>query len=151
MARTTKAQLEAENKQLRLELEQNRKELTMNQTETVIATEKAKEFDIKDYLFKRLIKAYKESENKEKFCIKVKNYFDSQYNGKVYKGVAGTLNWLYNINGLKVGEYRRVETADETGKVTYTYEVEIKEFNPNVETVGKYGKYKPFKNYLWAI
>ena len=131
-----KAELEARI----VELEQQLKE--KNQTKP------SKGFNVWNYTIKNIVDSYIRNGEQKSFKFNVKRIYDSEFindKGETVKleGSQKVIAWLNKLGALKVVQY--TETFTEEGK--RQYEVEIKDFNINVEKEGKYGKYKLFANY----
>jgi hypothetical protein len=107
-----------------------------------------KGFNIWNYTFKNIVDSYIKSGEQTSFKFNVKRIYDSEFTndkGENVKleGSQKVLAYLNKLGALKVVKYS--ETFTEDGK--HLYEVEIKDFNINVEREGKNGKYKLFANY----
>lgn len=138
---------------------QNRKEQTMNYNkmkksqliellETREETKQKQGFNVWNYTFKNIVDSYIKNGEQKSFKFNVKRIYDSEFindKGETVKleGAQKVLTWLNKLGALKVVRYS--ETFTEDGK--HLYEVEIKDFNINVEREGKNGKYKLFANY----
>lgn len=137
----------------------NRKEQTMNyskmkKSQLIELLEKKEEtkqkqgFNVWNYTIKNIVDSYIKSGEQKNFKFNVKRIYDSEFvndKGETVKleGSQKVIAWLNKLGALKVVQYS--ETFTEEGK--RLYEVEIKDFNINVEKEGKYGKYKLFANY----
>lgn len=136
----------------------NRKEQTMNynkmkKSQLIELLEKKNEpkqqgFKVWNYTIKNIVDSYIKNGEQKNFKFNVKRIYDSEFindKGETVKleGSQKVIAWLNKLGALKVVRYS--ETFTEEGK--RLYEVEIKDFNINVEKEGKYGKYKIFANY----
>lgn len=136
----------------------NRKEQTMNynkmkKSQLIELLEKKNEpkqqrFNVWNYTIKNIVDSYIKNGEQKNFKFNVKRIYDSEFindKGETVKleGSQKVIAWLNKLGALKVVQYS--ETFTEEGK--RLYEVEIKDFNINVEKEGKYGKYKLFANY----
>lgn len=105
-------------------------------------------FNVWNYTIKNIVDSYIKNGEQKNFKFNVKRIYDSEFindKGETVKleGSQKVIAWLNKLGALKVVQYS--ETFTEEGK--RLYEVEIKDFNINVEKEGKYGKYKLFANY----
>jgi len=136
-----------------------RKEQTMNynkmkKSQLIELLEKKDEtkqkqgFNVWNYTFKNIVDSYIKNGEQKNFKFNVKRIYDSEFindKGETIKleGAQKVIAWLNKLGALKVVKYS--ETFTEDGK--RLYEVEIKDFNINVEREGRNGKYKLFANY----
>ncbi len=131
----TKAQLEAQIQSLQQQIEDLQKPKT-----------KDKGFNIFDFTYKQLVRSFLESGKKTEFSFIARHLYDNRFtddNGEEVKieGVSKVIKFLYKKGALKLVNIEPA-TTDEGKQV---YKINIKDFDINTETEGKFGNYKIFK------
>ena len=129
----TKAQLEAQIQSLQQQVEESKKP-------------KQKGFNIFDFTYKQLVRSFLESGKKTEFSFIARHLYDNRFTddkGEEVKieGVSKVIKFLYKKGALKLVNIEPA-TTDEGKQV---YKINIKDFDINTETKGKFGNYKIFK------
>lgn len=114
--------------------------------------ETTKQFNVFNYTYKNIVKAFIANGEKSEFTFNVKQLDDKEFEtkeGELVKldGSRKVIAYLNKLGALKVVKY--TESYDEEGK--HCYEVEIKDFNIRCKKQGKYGEYNLFANYYGTL
>lgn len=116
---------------------------------TTMENKTENKFNIFNYTYYMLCKAYLESGNKDEFTVSLRRLFDTEFNGVKYEGSQKVLGYLTKLGGLQIEAIKPVEQFDEMGKRTIHYEVKIKNFNVKVKATSKAGnEFYPLQNAL---
>lgn len=99
--------------------------------------EEQNKFNVFNYTYYVLAKAYLESGKKSEFTITVRRMNDSEYKGNKYEGSQKVLRYLHKLGGLNIDSYREIEEFDEDGTRKVHYEVDIKDFDIKVKAISK--------------
>jgi hypothetical protein len=100
-------------------------------------TNEQNKFNVFNYTYYVLAKAYLESGKKSEFTITVRRMSDSEYKGNKYEGSQKVLRYLHKLGGLNIDSYREIEEFNEDGVRKVHYEVDIKDFDIKVKAISK--------------
>lgn len=117
--------------------------------ETKTAEQTQNKFNVFNYTYYMLCRAYLESDKQQEFTVKLRRLYDTEFNGIKYEGSQKVLGYLNKLGGLKVDTIRQIEEFDEMGNRKVHYEVKIKDFNIKVKATSKAGnEFYPLQNAL---